>query len=421
MKCEEFRLWRSEGIPEQVMDSVRKIVSDVKSRGDPALLEYTERFDGVKISAQEIRVDPQDLRSAFESVTDEIKLGMSNSADRIKRFQERQIPKPFMMETAPGVWVGVKFAPLGSVGVYIPGGRAPYFSTVLMTVIPAKIAGVKRCAVFTPPKSGGRVPETILAASYITSADEVYRVGGPQAIAAMAYGTDTVKRVEKIAGPGNIYVTAAKMLVSWDVAVDMPAGPSELVVYADVIDPKICEWIAADLLAQAEHDPRAKVILITPRSEVANLVEEFIEKIRAEPEKEEILEVSLSNACIVLVKDRGEALKLINEIAPEHLELVCEDAEGMLDGVENAGAIFLGEYSPVALGDYTAGTNHVLPTMGWAKRASPLSVRDFLKVSEVVKCTKEGLGRIGVDGRTLAKAERMVYHARSIELRMGYR
>lgn len=421
LKFEEFRLWKPEGITEQVMESVRKIVSDVKSRGDPALLEYTERFDGIKISAQEIRVDPQDLRSAFESVSDDIKSGMSNSADRIKRFQERQIPKPFMMETAPGVSVGVKFVPLGSVGVYIPGGRAPYFSTVLMTVIPAKVAGVKRCAVFTPPKTGGRVSETILAASYMTGANEVYRVGGPQAIAAMAYGTETVRRVEKIVGPGNIYVTAAKMLVSWDVAVDMPAGPSELVVYADVTDPKICEWIAADLLAQAEHDPRAKVILITPRSEVANLVGESIEKMRAEPEKEEILEVSLSNACIVLVKDSSEALKLINEIAPEHLELVCEDAEGMLNGLENAGAIFVGEHSPVAIGDYTAGTNHVLPTMGWAKRSSPLSVRDFLKASEIVRCTEEGLSRIGTDGKLLARAEGMLYHARSIELRMGER
>jgi histidinol dehydrogenase len=278
---------------------------------------------------------------------------------------------------------------------------------------------VSRCAVSTPPKEGGRVPDAILAAAYVTGADSVYRVGGPQAIAAMAYGTESVRRVEKIVGPGNIYVTVAKMLVSWDVAVDMPAGPSELVVYADVDDPKICEWLAADLLAQAEHDPRAKVILITPRVEVASKIEGFVERGIGEFGKEEILNESLSNACIVLVKNRQEAVRLINEIAPEHLELICEDADEVLNQIENAGAIFLGEYSPVAIGDYTAGTNHVLPTMGWAKRASPLSVRDFLKANEIVKCTKDGLLSVSADGKVLADAERMPYHAKSIILRTG--
>ncbi|MCQ5362484.1 MAG: histidinol dehydrogenase [Candidatus Methanomethylicia archaeon] len=414
-----FRLWRPETVPEQVVESVRKIVSDVKVRGDAALLEYTERFDGVKISAKEILVDPPELRGAYDSMPEEVKRSLSNSAERIRMFQARQVPESFAIETAPGLSVGVRFMPISSAGAYIPGGRAAYLSTVLMTVLPAKVAGVSRCAVSTPPKEGGRVPDAILAAAYVTGADSVYRVGGPQAIAAMAYGTESVRRVEKIVGPGNIYVTVAKMLVSWDVAVDMPAGPSELVVYADVDDPKICEWLAADLLAQAEHDPRAKVILITPRVEVASKIEGFVERDIGEFGKEEILNESLSNACIVLVKNRQEAVRLINEIAPEHLELICEDADEVLNQIENAGAIFLGEYSPVAIGDYTAGTNHVLPTMGWAKRASPLSVRDFLKANEIVKCTKDGLLSVSADGKVLADAERMPYHAKSIILRTG--
>ncbi|MCX8182648.1 MAG: histidinol dehydrogenase [Candidatus Methanomethyliaceae archaeon] len=419
LNYENFRLWRPEGMPEQVMESVRRIVSDVKSRGDAALLEYTERFDGVKLSAQEIMVDPKDLKEAYDSAPEGVKKALSNSAERIRIFQERQLPEPFILETSPGVLVGVRFRPIRSTGAYIPGGRAAYFSTVLMTLLPAKAAGVSECVVSTPPKEGGRVPNIILAATHMAGADRIYRVGGPQAIAAMAYGTESVRKVEKIVGPGNIYVTAAKMLVSWDVAVDMPAGPSELVIYTDSDDPRICEWLAADLLAQAEHDPKAKVILITSRGEVAARIEELVEKGSGEFGKEEILKESLSNACIVLVKNEQEAIKLINEIAPEHLELVCEDPEIMLNEIENAGAIFVGEYSPVAIGDYTAGTNHVLPTMGWAKRASPLSVRDFLKASEVVRCTKEGLLSVGADGKMLAESEGMSYHAKSIVLRMG--
>ncbi|MEM4157156.1 MAG: histidinol dehydrogenase [Candidatus Methanomethylicaceae archaeon] len=421
LDCASFKLWRPEGVPEQVMESVRRIISDVKKRGDAALLEYTERFDGIKLSAQEIMVDLQDMKKAYDSAPEGLKKSIINSAERIKKFQERQLPEPFTIETAPGVSVGVRFRPISSAGVYIPGGRAAYVSTVLMTVLPAKVAGVGDCAVFTPPKEGGRVPDTILAAAYLSGADRIYRVGGPQAIAAMAYGTESIGRVEKIVGPGNIYVTAAKMLVSWDVAIDMPAGPSELVIYSDLEDARTCELLAADLLAQAEHDPRAKVILITPNREVAKQVEGFVEGGAGKFGKEEILGESLSNACIVLVRDRQEAIKLINEIAPEHLELVCEDVEGILNEVVNAGAIFVGEYSPVAIGDYTVGTNHVLPTMGWAKRASPLSVRDFLKASEVVRCTKEGLLGVGADGRTLAEAEGMPYHANSITLRMGER
>lgn len=421
LNYESFRLWRPEGVPDQVMEKVRKIVGDVRRRGDSALLEYTEKFDGVKISSQEIKVNLNDLKRAYDSLSDEVKRSIANSAERIRRFQERQILQTFTIETAPGLYVSVRYRPISSAGVYIPGGRAAYFSTVLMTVLPAKVAGVNECVVATPPKMGGRVPDTILAAAYITGAGEIYRVGGPQAIAAMAYGTESVRRVEKIAGPGNIYVTAAKMLVSWDVAVDMPAGPSELVIYTDFEDSKICRWAAADMLAQAEHDPRAKVILITPSCETARLVKEFVENGVGEFGKEDVLEESLSNACIVLVNDSEEAIKLINEIAPEHLELICHDTEGVLNKIENAGAIFLGEYSPVALGDYTAGTNHVLPTMGWAKRASPLSVRDFVKASEVVRCSREGLMNVGADGKVLAEAEGMPYHAKSINLRMGER
>ncbi|MGQ9758958.1 MAG: histidinol dehydrogenase [Candidatus Methanomethylicaceae archaeon] len=413
---EEFKSKSLGGIPEQVLEHVKKIVMDVKIRGDRAVIEYTERFDGVRISSEDIIVDAEDLKLAYETMPEELKGAILNSARRIRMFQERQMPRPLAMETAPGVFVGASFRPIRSVGFYIPGGRNVYLSTVLMTVVPAKVAGVKKCAMFTPPKKAPSVPDTLLATAYMAGVDEIYRIGGPQAIAAMAYGTETVEKVEKIVGPGNIYVTAAKMLVSWDVAIDMPAGPSELMIYVD--GTRSLEWLAADILAQAEHDPKAKLILITPEREIATRVNMYVEKGKEYSQRRNVLEESLSEAFIVLVKDRNEALKLINEVAPEHLELVCDDPESMLDSVENAGAVFIGEYSPVAIGDYTAGTNHVLPTMGWAKRSSPLSVCDFLKSIEVVKCTKEGLKNIGKDGLLLAEAEGMTHHARSIALRM---
>jgi len=413
---EEFRLSRREGIPGEVMEAVGKIVKDVRARGNAAILDYTERFDGVRLSEDGLRVDRREIEEAYQEIPEGLRTALRNSAERIRMFQERQVLEGFSTETAPGVVVGVNFDPVQSVGIYIPGGRAAYPSTVLMTAIPAKVAGVERCVMFTPPGREGAVPKAILAAACLAGVDEVYRVGGAQAIAAMAYGTSTIGRVEKIVGPGNVYVTAAKMLVGWDAAVDMPAGPSEVLIYTE--DDDRADWIAADLIAQAEHDPCARTILVTTNRSLATKVKDEVEREALKAPRGEILERSLPEAAIILVKDRGEGIKVINEVAPEHLELIGGGSEEMISRVRNAGAVFMGEYTPVAVGDYTAGTNHVLPTMGWSRRASPLSVRDFLRAREYVRCTRDGLRSIGEDGRTIATAEGLLNHARSIEIRM---
>jgi len=416
MKFDEFRVSRGRGIPESVVASAGTIVNEVRLRGDDALLEFTDKFDGVRLGAADLRVGQKELKGAYESIPSRLRIALEQSAERIRSFQELQLPEALAMETAPGVTVGVAFDPLESAGIYVPGGKAEYPSTVLMTAIPAKVAGIRRIVIFTPPGKGGKIPEAIMAAAYLAGADEVYRAGGAQAIAAMAYGTKTVRRVEKIVGPGNIYVQAAKMLVSRDVAVDMPAGPSEVLIYAEERGRE--EWIAADMLAQAEHDPEARAMLITPDNDLASEVEGIVEDRASRAPRREILEKSMLESMIVVVKNREEGIEAINEAAPEHLQLMGRCCDDVLKGVRNAGAVFLGDYFTVALGDYSAGTNHVLPTMGWARRASPLSVRDFLRSREFVRCSKEGIGAIGGDAVVIGKAEGLLNHARSVELRM---
>ncbi len=404
-------------VPKEIVDNVSSIISRVREQGDAAIVDYTERFDKVKLDPDGMRVEWSDLRRAYKSIPEGLKNALRNSAERIHKFQELQKPLEFATTIAPGVSAGIKFDPIQCVGLYVPGGTAAYPSTVLMTAIPAKVAGVDRCAIFTPPRRGGEVPEAILAAAYLAEVDEVYRVGGAQAIAAMAYGTGKIKRVEKIFGPGNIYVTVAKMLVSWDVAVDMPAGPSELLIYTEGFE--IPEWLAYDILAQCEHDPMSKAFLVTTDGALANEVSRAVEKMAAWSPRREILEKSIAQAVAVVVGDREEGAKVINDVAPEHLELVGSGAEEIFRLVRNAGAVFIGEYTPVPLGDYTAGTNHVLPTMGWARRASPLSVRDFLRSREYLKCTRDGIMRIGGDAVMMATAEGLLNHARAVTSRMS--
>ncbi len=408
---------RPSQVPKDLVDYVSAIIGRVRELGDAAVLEYTEKFDKVRLDPEQIRVEWAEMRRAYNAIPESLRCALRNSAERIRSFQELQKPLEFTTELAPGVSAGIKFDPIQSVGLYVPGGTAAYPSTVLMTAIPAKVAGVDRCALFTPPGKGGEVPEAILAAAYLAEVDEVYRAGGAQAIAAMAYGTERIGKVEKIFGPGNIYVTVAKMLVSWDVAVDMPAGPSELLIYTEGFDKP--EWLAYDILAQCEHDPRAKAALVTTDAALAEEVARIVDGLIKESPRREILEKSAAQAVALIVGSREEGAKAINEMAPEHLELIGEGAEKALRLVRNAGAVFIGEYAPVPLGDYTAGTNHVLPTMGWAKRASPLSVRDFLRSRELLRCTKEGLIRIGGDAMMLATAEGLLNHARAVASRMG--
>jgi histidinol dehydrogenase len=407
---------KQQGIPDEVIAAVKGIVSDVKERGDEAVLEYTEKFDRVRIEKSELKVGWQEMRRAYNATPESLRSALKAASERIRAFQEMQLPEDRAIETAPGVCAGVKHDPIPSVGIYVPGGSASYPSTVLMTAMPAKVAKVGRVALFTPPGRDGRIPDSVLAAAYLAEVDEVFKAGGAQAIAAMAYGTGTIGKVEKIVGPGNIYVTAAKMLVSWDVSIDMPAGPSEVMIYAE--GAQRVDWAALDVLAQAEHDPRARAIVVTTDRVFAEALKAEVERMAAGSPRREILEKSLQNAAIVVVADRQEGIKAINMMAPEHLQIVGDDLEEMVAQVRNAGAVFIGETTPVALGDYSAGTNHVLPTMGWARRASPLSVRDFLRTREYIRCTKEGLGSIANDAVIIATAEGLLNHARSVSARL---
>lgn len=413
---DEYEYTRNVGIPDEVTETVKDIISNVKEKGNAAIIEYSEKFDRVTLEEKDLKIDWSELRKAYNRIPDSLRKALWNSAERIRKFQEIQVPEGVTIETAPGVRVGVMFDPIESVGLYIPGGSASYPSTVLMTAIPAKVAKVNRCVLFTPPGRDGKIPDSILATAYLAEVDEVYSAGGAQAIAAMAYGTQTIKKVEKIVGPGNIYVTAAKMLVSWDVAVDMPAGPSEVLIYTEGFD-KV-EWLAADVMAQAEHDPRSKAVIVTTSRELAEDICLKVEIGLAGSARKDILEKSLAQSVAIVVKDREEGARVVNEIAPEHLELVGRGAEEILKLIRNAGAIFVGEFSPVPLGDYTAGTNHVLPTMGWAKRSSPLSVRDYLRAREFIRCSEEGLKAIGNDAMVIASSEGLLNHAKSIAVRM---
>jgi histidinol dehydrogenase len=413
---DEYKQAYQTSIPKEVNDSVKDIISNVMLRGDTALAEYSEKFDKVTIREGQFKVEWAELRKAYNVIPEALRKALWNSMERIKKFQELQMPEDLTIETAPGVRVGVMFDPIESVGLYIPGGSASYPSTVLMTAIPAKVAKVSRCVLFTPPNRDGKVPDAILAAAYLAEVDEVYKVGGAQAVAAMAYGTQTIRKVEKIVGPGNIYVTAAKMAVCWDVAVDMPAGPSEILIYTEGFE-KV-EWLVADIMAQAEHDPRARAIVVTTDIELAERLKQNVERALVDSPRRDILQRSISKSSIIIVKDRENGAKVINDIAPEHLELVGKGADEILKLVRNAGAVFVGEFTPVPIGDYTAGTNHVLPTMGWAKRASPLSVRDFLRAREYVRCSREGLMEIANDAIIIATSEGLLNHAKSISERI---
>ena len=406
------------GMPPEVMESAGFIVAGVRKGGNGALLEFTKRFDGAELRQEDLEVGQRELDMALDATPSGLRTALENSALRIRAFQKLQMPSPFTHEMAPGVTAGVTYDPIESAGLYAPGGRAAYPSTVLMTAIPAKVAGVGRVVMCSPPGSNGEIPGIILAAAKIAGVDRVFRAGGAQAKAAMAYGTETIPPVEKIFGPGNIYVTAAKFIVSRDVAIDLPAGPSDVLIYAEGWEERLSRWVAADMLAQSEHDPMARSLLVTPSKQLAEAVNRLMEAWGDGTGNGGALERSLKEGAIILVKGREEGIRAINSIAPEHLQLFCSGQEKVMRAVRNAGAVFMGEYSPVALGDYTAGTNHVLPTMGWSRRASPLSVRDFLRSREYLKCTKAGLEAIGRDVIMLAEAEGLKKHAESIRIRL---
>ncbi len=396
--------------------TVQAIVEDVKRRRDEAILEYTKKFDGVELTPEELRVTAEEIEEALSLVEPSLLAVMKKSMKNIKEYHEKQKQYSWFDSRPDGTILGQKVTPLASVGVYVPGGKAAYPSSVLMNIIPAKVAGVSRIVMVTPPGKDGKVNPVTLAAAHLAGVTDAYKVGGAQAIAALAFGTGAIPRVDKIAGPGNIFVALAKKAVYGHVSIDSIAGPSEILVLAD--DSANPRYVAADLLSQAEHDELASAILVTASMELAKKVsaeaEAFVQKLS----RQSILEKSLENYGYILVEDSMEdAIETANQIASEHLEIVTKNPFEVMTKIQNAGAIFLGEYSSEPLGDYFAGPNHVLPTNGTAKFFSPLGVDDYVKKSSIIYYSKEALEPIHKDIETFAEAEGLTAHANSIRVR----
>ena len=396
--------------------SVAAILADVKEKGDEAVFDYTKRFDGADINAGNIVVTKEEIDEAYSLVDKQLVEVIRKALVNIREYHAKQKQYSWFDSTPNGTILGQKVTPLNRVGVYVPGGKAAYPSSVLMDIIPAKVAGVSQIIMTTPPGKDGRVNPGTLVAANEAGVDVIYKVGGAQAIAAMAYGTDSIRKVDKIVGPGNIYVALAKKAVYGHVSIDSIAGPSEILVIADeTANPR---YVAADLLSQAEHDEMASAILITTSEELADKVSKEIDGFVAELSRSEIISKSLENyGYILIAKDIDEAVETANEIASEHLEIVTKDPFTVMTKIRNAGAIFLGEYSSEPLGDYFAGPNHVLPTNGTAKFFSPLGVDDFIKKSSIISYSREALEPIHEDIIKFANAERLTAHANSIKVR----
>ncbi|MGI6108674.1 MAG: histidinol dehydrogenase [Eubacteriaceae bacterium] len=408
---------KREGDPgEGVGAVVSEIIRNVRKNGDAALMDYTRKFDGAEIET--LRVTPEEIEEARDAVGPELLAVYQNAADNIRSFHEHQLEETWTYQARPGVTLGQKITPIGRVGLYVPGGKAAYPSTVLMNAIPAKVAGVQSIAMVTPPGKNGKINPNILAAASIAGADEIYKCGGAQAIAALAYGTESIAPVDKITGPGNIFVATAKREVFGKVAIDMIAGPSEVLVIADqTANPA---WIAADLLAQAEHDEMAMPILISLDAELPQLVIDEIERqLKQDISRSEIASKSVHDFGFIFTADNtDQAFELANAVAPEHLELVLENPEQYLDNVQNAGAVFIGEYTPEPAGDYFAGPNHTLPTSGTARFSSPLGVYDFMKRTSILRYDEAAIKNEGRQIAAFAKSEGLDAHARSVERRL---
>jgi len=397
-----------------VADTVSEIIENVKQNGDKALLEYCEKFDKAKISS--IEVTKEEIEEAFSLVEPRFIEIIKTAAINIRNFHEKQVKHSFIINEQDGIVTGQKVTPIEKVGLYVPGGTAAYPSTVLMDSIPAKIAGCKEICITTPPNADGKVNPVILAAAKIAGVDRIFKSGGAGAVAALAYGTETVPKVDKIVGPGNAFVAEAKRQVFGMVSIDMIAGPSEILVIADSkSNPK---FVAADLLSQAEHDKMASAVLVTDSMDLALLVRDEIEAQLKVLPREEIARVSIDNNGKIIVADNLEdVIDVSNEIAPEHLELCVDNPFDYLDKIKNAGSIFMGRYCPEALGDYYSGANHTLPTSGTARFSSPLSVDDFVKKSQYTYYTKDALKKVAEDVAFFAEKEGLSAHARSATVR----
>ncbi len=402
--------------PDQaIVDTVSKVISDIRSRGDEALLEYTNQFDRRSATMASLEISKQELNEALERIPDSLGDSLQHAANRIREFHEKQKQTTWTYEDDDGNVLGQKITPLDRVGVYVPGGKAAYPSSVLMNVIPAHVAGVEEIIMVVPTPDGVR-NDLVLAAAAIAGVTRVFSIGGAQAVAALAYGTLLVPKVDKIVGPGNIYVATAKREVFGVVGIDMIAGPSEVVIVAD--NSANPDWVAMDMFAQAEHDEQASAILISADSELLSQVENSIDKLLPDMERAEIINASLSsNGAMIKVEDIKQAIDVVNIIAPEHLELAVSDPDALLDDIKHAGAIFMGHYSAESLGDYCAGPNHVLPTARTARFSSPLGVYDFQKQSSLIKCNSSSVKEIAKTAAVLARGEGLTAHARSAEYR----
>lgn len=407
-----------EGVSDKaVNDRVEEIIAAVRANGDAALVEYTERFDGLSVDSMAgLILDRARLELALERITPEQREALSVAAERVRSYHEHQRQDSWRYTEADGTVLGQQITPLDRVGLYVPGGKASYPSSVLMNAIPAKVAGVPE-VVMVVPTPRGEINELVLAAACLAGVDHVFTIGGAQAVAALAYGTESVPQVDKIVGPGNIYVATAKRAVFGQVGIDMIAGPSEILVVCDgQTDP---DWIAMDLFSQAEHDEDAQSILLSPDSDFLDAVEASLNRLIGDLERDAIVRVSLeTRGALIKVDDLEQACVLTNRIAPEHLELSVADPEALLPQVRHAGAIFMGRYTPEALGDYCAGPNHVLPTSGTARFSSPLGVYDFQKRSSLIFCSPDGASELGKTASVLARGESLTAHARSAEYRI---
>ncbi len=413
---EERFLNRTSAFNADALVSATNIIEEVRKRGDVALKEFTQRFDGVEL--EQFRVSDDAIEEALSKVDAKLADALNMAAKQVREFHERQKQQSWFSVREDGALVGAKVQPLDSVGIYVPGGRALYPSSVLMNAIPASVAGVQRIVCVTPPTKDGSLDPAIVKACQISGVTEIYAVGGAQAIGALAYGTESIAPVDKITGPGNAFVAAAKKVVSGDVGIDMIAGPSEVCVVAD--ETALPELVAIDLMAQAEHDPLASCYLVTFSNEYADAVETAITSHMKESSRAEITTASLDNQGLIIVcPSLASALETVNIIAPEHLELHVSNAMELLGSIRHAGAIFMGEWTPEAVGDYVAGPNHTLPTGGTAHFSSPLSVDEFIKKSSVIQYSKAALMKDASAIVTIADHEGLWAHAQSVRLRMG--
>ena len=402
-----------------LLATVDDIIAQVRQGGDEVVLKLTQQFDNHPAKTfAELEISQEKLKQAFDGLNPTIKQALELAAQRVTSFHERQRQESWTYQDALGNTLGQQVTPLDKVGIYVPGGLASYPSSVLMNALPAKVAGVGQIIMVVPAPHGELNP-LVLAAAYLAGVNKVFTIGGAQAVAALAYGTNTIPQVDKITGPGNKYVAAAKRAVFGQVGIDMIAGPSEVLVYAEGVANDKADWLAMDLLSQAEHDTVAQAIFVTPSEPLLKKVAQEIEKALADLPKAEIAKAAIANrGALILVKDRAEGIEVINRIAPEHLELSVDDPEAMVKDVRHAGAIFMGRYTPEAIGDYCAGPNHVLPTSGTARFSSPLGVYDFQKKSSIIYCSEQGSQTLAKTADILAVEENLDAHARSARYRV---